>query len=214
MVTPDLSILEAKKEVAKFGELTSRMSGFAQNLLTEQNAKLKAKLHTKMEKYEEITDRVEIEVATYLAKVSEGEMTEKTSKRVRAMNSIVNDLERIGDIFFQISKTIERKDEKKIYFIPEQRNSLIDMFKLLDKSFDVMVDNLGADWDGVSVESANQCENAINKKRDEMRKEHFDNINKKDANMESGMIFSNLFSNCEKVGDHVINVTEAITGMI
>ena len=214
MVTPDLSILEAKKEVAKFGELTSRMSGFAQNLLTEQNAKLKTKLHTKMEKYEEITDRVEIEVATYLAKVSEGEMTEKTSMRVRAMNSIVNDLERIGDIFFQISKTIESKDAKKIYFIPEQRNSLIEMFKLLDKSFDVMVDNLGADWDGVSVESANQCENAINKKRDEMRKEHFDNINKKDANMESGMIFSNLFSNCEKVGDHVINVTEAITGMI
>jgi len=214
MVTPDLSILEAKKEVAKFGALTSRMSGFAQNLLTEQNAKLKTKLHDKMAKYEEITDRVEIEVATYLSKVSEGEMTEKTSKRVRAMNSIVNDLERIGDIFFQISKTIERKDEKKIYFIPEQRNSLIDMFKLLDKSFDVMVDNLSADWDGVSVDTANTCENAINKKRDDMRKEHFDNINKKDANMESGMIFSNLFSNCEKVGDHVINVTEAITGLI
>ena len=214
MLTADLSILEAKKEVAKFGEITSRMSVFAQDLLTEQNSKLKAKLHTKMEKYEEITDRVEIEVATYLAKVSEGEMTEKTSKRVRAMNSIVNDLERIGDIFFQISKTIERKDEKKVYFIPEQRNSLLDMYKLLDKSFDVMVENLSADWDGVSIDKANACENAINKKRDEMRKEHFDNINKKDANMESGMIFSNLFSNCEKVGDHVINVTEAITGLI
>ena len=214
MLTADLSILEAKKEVAKFGGITGRMSGFAQSLLTEQNSKIKTKLHDKMAKYEEITDRVEIEVATYLAKVSEGEMTEKTSMRVRAMNSIVNDLERIGDIFFQISKTIESKDEKKIYFIPEQRNSLLEMFKLVDKSFDVMVDNLNADWGGVSVELANQCENAINKKRDEMRKEHFDNINKKDANMESGMIFSNLFSNCEKVGDHVINVTEAITGMI
>ena len=214
MVTPDLSILEAKKEVAKFGEITGRMSGFAQELLTEQNAKIKTKLHDKMAKYEEITDRVEIEVATYLAKVSEGEMTEKTSMRVRAMNSIVNDLERIGDIFYQISKTIERKDEKKIYFIPEQRNSLIEMFKLVDKAFEVMVENLEADWDGVSIDSANTCENAINKKRDEMRKEHFDNINKKDANMESGMIFSNLFSNLEKVGDHVINVTEAITGQI
>jgi phosphate:Na+ symporter len=214
MVTPDLSILEAKKEVAKFGEFTSRMSGFAQDLLTGQNAKIKTKLHDKMAKYEEITDRVEIEVATYLSKVSEGEMTEKTSKHVRAMNSIVNDLERIGDIFFQISKTIESKDEKKIYFIPEQRNSLLAMFKLLDKSFDVMINNLNADWDGVSIDSANSCENSINKKRDEMRKEHFDNINKKDANMESGMIFSNLFSNCEKVGDHVINVSEAIAGMI
>jgi phosphate:Na+ symporter len=214
MLTADLSIMEAKKEVTKFGAITGRMNSFAQQLLTERNAKTKTKLHEKMEKYEEITDRVEIEVATYLARVSEGEMTEKTSQRVRSMNSIVNDLERIGDIFFQISKTIERKDEKKIYFIPEQRNSLIEMFKLVDNAFEVMVENLGADWGGVSIDSATKCENAINKKRDEMRKEHFDNINKKDANMESGMIFSNLFSNCEKVGDHVINVTEAITGLI
>ena len=68
-----------------------------------------------MAKYEEITDRVEIEVATYLAKVSEGEMSEETAEQVRSMNSIVNDLERIGDIFYQISKAIERKDEHKIW---------------------------------------------------------------------------------------------------
>jgi phosphate:Na+ symporter len=98
MGTPDLSIFEAKKEVAKFGELTSRMSGFTQSLLVEQNKKVKTKLHDKVEKYEEITDRVEIEVATYLAKVSEGEMSEETAERVRSMNSIVNDLERIGDL--------------------------------------------------------------------------------------------------------------------
>jgi phosphate:Na+ symporter len=214
MVTPDLSILEAKKEVTKFGKLTSRMSGFAQSLLTEQNKKVKTKLLTKMEKYEEITDRVEIEVATYLAKVSEGEMTEQTSQRVRAMNSIVNDLERIGDIFYQISKTIERKDEQKIYFLPSQRNSLLEIFKLLDKSFEVMIENLSADWDTVTLDKAIECENAINKKRDAMRQEHFDNINQKDANLESGMIFSNLFSNCEKVGDHIINVSEAVTGLI
>jgi len=214
MVTPDLSIVEAKKEVAKFGEITSRMNNFSQRLLTEQDKKLKTKLHEKIAKYEEITDKVEIEVANYLAKVSEGEMTEKASQRVRAMNSIVNDLERIGDIFYQISKTIERKDEKKIYFIPEQRNSLMNMFKLIDDAFEVMVNNLNADWDTVSIDEANSKENAINKKRDEMRKEHFENMQKKDFNMESGMIFSNLFSNLEKVGDHVINVTEAITGQI
>jgi phosphate:Na+ symporter len=214
MLTPDLSIVEAKKEVAKFGELTSRMNNFSQQLLTEQDRKTKTKLHEKIAKYEEITDKVEIEVANYLAKVSEGEMTEKASQRVRAMNSIVNDLERIGDIFYQISKTIERKDEKKVYFIPEQRNSLMDMFKLIDAAFEVMVNNLNADWDAVSINEANLKENAINNKRDEMRKEHFENMQKKDFNMESGMIFSNLFSNLEKVGDHVINVTEAITGQI
>ncbi len=214
MGTPDLSILEAKKEIAKFGELTGRMSGFAQNLLSEQNKKAKTKLHDKIAKYEEITDRVEIEVANYLAKVSEGEMTEDTSQKVRAMNSIVNDLERIGDIYFQISKAIERKDEQKIYFLPEQRDSLIGLFGKVDKAFEIMVENLNSDWDGVVIGPAQDAEKGINDKRDEMRKEHLMNLGKKDFNMESGMIFSNLFSSCEKVGDHIINVSEAITGKI
>jgi phosphate:Na+ symporter len=214
MGTPDLSILEAKKEVAKFGELTGRMSVFTQNLLTEQNKKDKNKLHEKISKYEDITDRVEIEVANYLAKVSEGEMTEETAQRVRAMNSIVNDLERIGDIFYQMSKGIERKDEQKIYFLPEQRESLLKMFGLVDKAFETMVHNLNADWGGITIDAAIAAENAINKKRDAMRKEHLENLGKKDFNMESGMVFSNLFSSCEKVGDHIINVSEAVVGKI
>lgn len=214
MGTPDLSIYEAKKEVAKFGALTSRMSDFTQKLLTEQNKKIKTKLHDKVEKYEEITDRVEIEVATYLAKVSEGEMSEETAERVRSMNSIVNDLERIGDIFYQMSKAIERKDEQKIWFIPEQRDSLQEMLELVDNAFAIMVENLNSDWGGVSIDPANEAEHTINKKRDEMRAEHLENLGKSDFNMESGMIFSNLFSSCEKVGDHIINVSEAITGKI
>lgn len=214
MGTPDLSILEAKKEVAKFGELTSRMSSFAQELLTEQNKKAKTKLHEKMAKYEEITDRVEIEVANYLAKVSEGEMSEDTAIRVRSMNAIVNDLERIGDIFYQMSKAIERKDEKKVYFLPEQRDSLMEIFGLVDEAFVTMVENLNAEWEGVSMEKAVEIEARINKKRNAMRKEHLQNLGSTDFNMESGMAFSNLFSSCEKVGDHIINVTEAIVGRI
>ncbi len=212
MGTPDLSILEAKKEVAKFGGITSRMSGFTQSLLTEQNSKVKSKLYTKIAKYEEITDRVEIEVANYLAQVSKGEMTDDTAYKVRAMNSIVNDLERIGDIFYQISKSIERKDEEKIWFVPEQRESLLEMFKLVDDAFDIMVENLDSDWGGVSIEPANDAETIINRKRDKMKQEHLSNLNKKDFNLESGMIFSNIFSLCEKAGDHIINVSEAVVG--
>ena len=214
MSTPDISILEAKKEVAKFGEITSRMSKFTQMLLIEQNKKKKSKLHDKLHKYEEITDRVEIEVATYLAKVSEGEMSEKTAQQVRSMNSIVNDLERIGDIFYQMSKTLERKEELKVWFMPEQRESLFEMFGLIDKAFIQMIENLNSDWDGVSLESANLIETRINKKRDEMRTEHIANMTNSTVNMESSMVFSNLFSSCEKVGDHIINVTEAIKGKI
>ena len=214
MGTPDMSILEAKKEIAKFGAITSRMSGFTQTLLTEQNTKVKNKLYTKVAKYEEITDRVEVEVANYLAQVSKGEMTDDTAQKVRAMNSIVNDLERIGDIFYQISKSIERKDEMKVWFLPKQRESLQDMFKLVDDAFVIMIENLESDWDGVSIEKAEFAEDMINQKRNHMKQEHLSNLNKKDFNMESGMIFSNLFSLCEKAGDHIINVSEAVVGKI
>ncbi|MCB9225408.1 MAG: Na/Pi cotransporter family protein [Crocinitomicaceae bacterium] len=214
MGTSNLAILEAQKEVAKFGEITSRMSGFTRELLTEQNKKEKNKLFEKIEKYEQITDRVEIEVANYLSKVSEGDMSEETAMRVRSMHSIVNDLERIGDIFYQISKTIERKDENKLYFMPEQRESLHEMFDLIDEAFNVMVSNLGSDWEAVSIEEANAVESQINKKRDEMRKEHLQKMQEKDFHMESGMIYNDIFSSCEKVGDHIINVTEAIVGII
>ena len=105
-------------------------------------------------------------------------MSEETAERVRSMNSIVNDLERIGDIFYQISKAIERKDEHKIWFIPEQRESLLEMLNLVDKAFEIMVENLHSDWGGVSIEPANDAENAINKKRDKMRAEHLENLGK------------------------------------
>lgn len=215
MGTPDLSIMEAKKEVAKFGSITARMSEFTQKLLVEQNKKKRTKLHDKIAKYEEITDRVEIEVANYLAKVSSGDMTEETAHRIRSMNSIVNDLERIGDIFYQMAKTIERKDDQKIYFIPQQRQSLQEMFKLIDHAFEVMISNLENAWDGgITIEAALDAERAINSKRDEMRKEHLENMSDETFNMQSGMIFNNLFSSCEKVGDHIINVSEAICGNI
>jgi phosphate:Na+ symporter len=113
-----------------------------------------------------------------------------------------------------MSKAIERKDEQKIWFIPEQRDSLQEMLELVDAAFVIMVENLNSDWGGVSIDPANDAENSINKKRDEMRAEHLENLGKSDFNMQSGMIFSNLFSSCEKVGDHIINVTEAITGKI
>lgn len=214
MGTADLSISEAKKEIAKFGELTSRMSGFTQELFTEQNKKTKIKLHEKIAKYEEITDRIEIEVATYLSKVSEGEMSEETAENVRSMNSIANDLERIGDIFYQMSKTIEKKDENKIWFLPEQRVALIQLFSLVDQAFIIMIQNLNADWKNVSIDKANEIEMAINKKRDEMREAHLSNMGSIDFSMEKGMIYNDLFASCEKIGDHIINVTEAITGKI
>lgn len=215
MATPDLSILEAKKEIAKFGTLTSRMSKYTQSLLFEKNANSITDLHAKIKKYEEITDRVEIEVANYLNKISEGELSEEIAGRIRGMNSIVNDLERIGDIFYQMSKALERKNIEKAWFTPEQRNRLKELFALVDEAFVVMNANLSAHHDTVVLDKAKLAEKRINEKRDELRNEHLNGLTDISvSNFRSGMIYNDLFSSLEKVGDHIINVTEAIVGKI
>ncbi len=215
MSTPDLSILEAKKEIAKFGELTSRMSKFSRDILYEKNPKKQKKLHKRISKYEEITDRVEIEVANYLNKISEGELSGDTAIRIRGMNSIVNDLERIGDIFFQISKTLERKSEEKIWFNPDQRNNLGNMFDLVDHAFEIMIANLHEDSNKVSLEPAKEIENEINQMRDALRKDYLDNLRKSDElHLRGGLIYNDIVASLEKVGDHIINVSEGVVGKV
>lgn len=215
MSTPDLSLLEAKKEIAKFGELTSRMSKFSRSLLFEKSKKKQKKLYERISKYEEITDRVEIEVANYLNKISEGELSEETAIRIRGMNSIVNDLERIGDIYFQISKTLERKADEKIWFTPEQRNNLGEMFDLVDKAFDTMISNLNEHSGSVTLDKARDIEQEINEKRDELRKDYLDNLSKSDElHLRGGLIYNDIFASLEKVGDHIINVSEGVVGKV
>ena len=215
MPTPDLSLLEAKKEIAKFGELTSRMSKFSRELLFETNKKKQNLLVKRIAKYEEITDRVEVEVANYLNEISEGGLSIDIAVRIRGMNSIVNDLERIGDIFYQISKSLERKNEEKIRFTPRQRKHLDEMFQLVDQAFVVMNDNLNKHSATVTLVKAKEAEKLINEKRDEIRREYLDSLSKdNNLQMKGGIIYSNIFSSLERVGDHIINVTEGIVGKI
>jgi len=214
MSTPEMSILEAKKEVTKFGRITTKMSSKVRELLIETDRKKRIKLHASIKKYEEITDRVEIEITNYLGKVSQSELTSQASIRIRGMLSIANDLERIGDIYYQISKGIERKNDEKIWFSPEQRERLEKLMNRLDDSFEVMINNLNGEYGTISLDPAIAKEREINRYRDEIRNEHLESMQKEDYNMKSGMIYSDLFSSLEKVGDHVINVSEAVAGEI
>jgi phosphate:Na+ symporter len=214
--TADLSILEAKKEIAKFGILTERMSKMTCSLLFEKNPKQFEKTLNRIEKYEDITDKIEIEVVKYLNKLSEGDLTLQTATRIRGMNSMVNDLERIGDIFYQMSKTIERKTEEKLWFTPEQRNNITKLFDLVDEALIIMNENLNAHQDKVILDKANEAERKINTKRNELRNDYLENLSSQDTdtNFKAGMIYHDLFSSLEKVGDHILNVSEAIVGKV
>lgn len=210
MSTPELSVMQAKKEVAKMGELTGRMSKFTQNLLGAKDTKKSNKWLKKIRTYEEITDRIETEISDYLLRISRGELSKRVSGRVQSIFSMSNDIERIADIFFQMSKTIERKQAEKLWFTPEQRANISALFDILDTSLAKMVENLEAPVEGVSIKEAKDIEYDLNNKRNELRKAHLKSIEKGDYNIKSGMVYSDLISLIERVGDHAINVTEAI----
>jgi phosphate:Na+ symporter len=212
--TAEMCILEAQKEVSKFGAVTARMNGFVHDAINNSNLKKKAKLFSKLEKYEEITDRVEVEIGDYLTKVSSLEMSERASTKMRGMLSITNDLERIGDIFYQISKALEKKEEGKIYFTPEQREGLNEMSAVIDEAFVTMNANLEADKKDVDIKEAMDIEIKINKLRNKLRKTHLKNLESGEANMKGSLVYSNVFSSLERVGDHIINVSEAIAGEV
>lgn len=211
---PEVAILEAKKEVAKFGEVTTRMNGFVRTLINDQNKKTRNKMFNKIMKYEEITDRVEVEVANYLDQVSTQEISPEVSSQIRSMLSITNDLERIGDIYYQISKTIERKDDQKIYFLPEQRENINNMLDQLDKAFTIMNKNLNSEFGHITLDDADKAEKEVNQLRNELKKSYLENAEKGEYKFQSGILYNDIFSSCEKVGDHIINVSEAIAGEV
>ena len=212
MATPELSIIEVQKETARFGDVVKKMNGIVKGLVTEQDNKVISKTLARVKKYEDITDRLEQEVADYLAKISEGEMSESSSLKIRGMLSIVGDLERIGDIYYQMSKGFERKIEDKVYFTPEQRKNILDMFELVEATLDTMCENLKSQYSEVSMQKAKEQEAALNNFRKAIRKEHYASVEKGDYNFQSAAIYSDLFNSLEKVGDHTINVSEGITG--
>lgn len=214
VVAADISIFEARRETLKFSNVTSRMNGFMRQLLTSKDKKEFKKLVERIEKYEVITDRYEVEIANFLNKVSSSTMSDKNSEEVRALNSIANDLERIGDIYYQMSLNVTRKQEEKIWFLPEQRQGLLEMSELIDKAFQKMIENFDKSIDKVDIKGAEEIEEAINEKRNELRNIHLQGLQNEDYNMRSGLIYNDLFSSYERIGDHIINVSEALAGKI
>jgi phosphate:Na+ symporter len=211
-LTPEVSLIEARKEIARFGQVTHEMLRMVRELLTAKDPKQRERLMQRLAHYEQITDRIEVEVSKYLTKTSTEVRNEEISQQIQGLLAISGDLERVGDIFFQMSKSMERKMDERLWFTPEQRQQLQDMLDLVEQAFDVMHRNIDADKDQVSLDEAVEAEQRINRKRDKLRRSHLKSIEAGDYNVKSGLVYNDLFSSCEKVGDHLINVSEALAG--
>ena len=214
MRTADLSLEEARKEVAKFGKTTSKMSRILQTLLSEPREDKQLHHQERIKKYEEITDRMEEEIANYLVKVSEGRLSESASIRMRSILSISNDLESAADRFYQISEQLGKKSRKKIVFTVEQSEQLLHMFKLVDEALVIMLDNLNMEYSKVVVDPAFEKEMEINKFRNKNRKAHLKSIERKEYTLKSGIAYNEIFLLLERAANHILNVTRAITGEV
>lgn len=212
--TAELSLEEAQKETASFGMIIKKMSKTLGDLIDEPKLKKQKKLSKKMRKLEDATDHLEEEITKYLANISDGSLSSESSNRVVSLLSIINDMERIGDVFYQMSRDFEakREDSKKATFSKKQSSNLAEMYKLMDSAIDVMVKNLESVYKNVSIDEALELERSIDKMRNKLRKEHTKQMQSKDFDIRMGALYQDLFQAMEKVGDHVINVTESITG--
>ena len=208
--TPELSLFQARKEVQFFAKHTKKMFGFVRKLMkTEEDAKF-TKLYAKIEKYERISDDVEVEIANYLSMVNQSRLSDTGRRQARSIMKLVSDLESIGDSNFNLARTINRMKERKVKFSPEIIKKLELMFNLVDEALEIMIDNLNEESENINFSKAQEIETEINSYRNQLKVEHLDNLKNEIYKYDTGIIFNDLFSECEKLADYVINVSEAL----
>ncbi|WP_420581082.1 Na/Pi cotransporter family protein [Reichenbachiella sp.] len=213
MRTAELSLMEARKEVAKFSKHVVKMSKFVQELVEADDTKRIDRLTEKISKYEDRTDELEMEIDDYLVKVSEGRLSTAASEEIRAIMSITSDLERKADIFMRMSREINRKNKHNLTFTEGQVGNIKKIFGLVDEALAVMHENLKSDYSEVVLEDAMSKENAINKLKKELSKQHWKSVEENHYDVQTGIVYRDIIFGCERIGDHIINVTESIVGI-
>lgn len=210
--TSELSLLQAKKEIEVYGERTLRMFKMDIDLLHEKEGSEEYnKLYSRIEKYEQISDRMEIEIANYLNKVSDGRLSYQGKLQITAMMTMVTEIESIGDSCYNLARTLLRKQESKTAFDSEIISSIETMFRLTEKALANMNVILQKnEMTEADMNNTYNIENEINNFRNLLRTQNIENINSKKYEYQSGIYYMDLISEAEKLADFVLNVIEAI----
>ena len=208
-LSSEFSIIEVKPELLKFIGITSKMNSFLKSLILETDKRKFSKILQKIKHYEDITDRIEDEVSKYLIKASENASTHKTNEEIKSILSIINDLESIGDIYYSISKLLERKSKNKIYFVPNQRNNILDMINKVEDLFSFLK-NYIENTNEKSSKIIKTEKNNFKKFHYNLKKDHLINISKSKYSIKSGIIYSDILSGLDEVTSHIVEVKNSI----
>lgn len=212
MQTPELSVLEARKEITSFAERIQRMFSMVRDLLETNNDADFAKLFARIEKYETISDNMEIEIAKYLDNVSNAHLSDETKGKIRAMLREISEIESIGDSCYNIARTINRKIKGKEDFTDEQYQHLHQMFSLTNDSLTQMNVIVSGRKDNLDVNRSFNIENEINNYRTQLKSQNINDVNDHKYTYAIGTMYMDIISECEKLADYVVNVVEVRMG--
>lgn len=211
----ELTVFQAKKETKQFADLAHRMFNFIPAMIIETDKKEFEDLRERVSKYEEITDRVEVEITTFLVKVSKKQLSGHAAEELRRMRIVCAEVEKIGDVCYKMSTLLAKKKDEKVYFTPAQRSELFEMFKLTNDAFEQAIENLdkGEQFARQNLSRAIELEDQINAFRDATSKAVIEDIEKGVAHVKSAFYFNKLITSCEKIGDTLLNISEAVSGV-
>ena len=208
----ELSITEARKEINHFGEICAKGFGYVRQAIQESESEKFDEFRDKLVKYEEITDRIEFEIATYLNQVSQNEISDQARMQVKAYFKIIGEMESLGDSGEAISRLLQRKRDHNKVFNDLMRKRIGEMLDTMQNAYDVMNANL-AEANVTDITNAYSAEDAINDMRDALREEHLKNMEVKSYDYTAGVYYFDLIQELETMGDFMINISQALQGL-
>ena len=212
LATPELDTEQAFKEIIHFAQISKNGLGYARAAINETDPDKFEELRGKLVKYEEISDRIEYEIATFLNAVSAKEISEKTSKEIKIMYKIIGELESLGDSGESISRILSRKNIHKKMFDQDSIKKLNSMADLVEETYDVMITNLEKAFNGSLTEISNAyaAEDRINNLRNNLRDEEIESIENERKNYQTSVYYMDIVSEFEKMGDFMINISQSL----
>lgn len=210
--TDELSILQAEKEVEVYAARVKKMFGFVKKMTNlKNNDKKFLKLYNRTEKYEDICDRMEVEIGSYLSKVAEGKLSHQSKERVRSILRAVTEIESIADSACNIARHLKRKMEADVVFEESILENINSMYEEMDKALDNMYNLLkNKKISEADLLRSRHIENSINEKRNQLKRENVENLNLKRYSYQNGVFYIDIISDCERMGDYIINVIESL----
>ncbi len=209
--TSELSLMQAKQEIAVFGDRTYRMFGMVKELFYEKNDEIFLKTYSRIEKYESISDRMEIEIANYLNQVAEGRLSSESKEEIRGMLRAVTEIESIADSCHNLARSIKRRNEGKSVFTDDLNHNFNHMVSYLDQALSYMVEVLHkSEIMPDDIIPTYNLENEINNYRNQLKLHNLEDVNNKVYDYQDGVYYMDMISECEKMGDYIVNVMQAI----